>query len=343
MNGLKGAILGSLSLPGFKWALQPWRRGVGTIFMLHRFNDPDTGARGDDPEVLRHALAYLRRHRYELVDLAEFFRRLQEGDPRRDLGVAFTLDDGYRDQVEVAGPVFAEFDCPATVFVTTGFVDRRLWQWWDRIEYVFEQAPRTNLEVELGGALLPYRWDSTTGLASAQADFIARCKLVPDAEKHAAILRLAAAAGVELPADAPRQYQPMTWENLVAWERRGMRFGPHTVHHPILSRTSDEQSRSELREAWTRLSAVAASPTPVFCYPNGQPEDFGHREIDTLREIGLIGAVVGSPGYAEVEEFRARREAPFLVRRFSFPADDRHVARFVTGAERILHGTGRAS
>lgn len=38
--------------------------------------------------------------------------------------------------------MFAEFDCPFTTFLTTGFLDRTLWFWWDRIEYVFCHAVR---------------------------------------------------------------------------------------------------------------------------------------------------------------------------------------------------------
>ena len=149
--------------------------------MLHRFDDPETGSVGHDPAELRQTLGFLRRRGYELVELGELFRRLHEDERPGDLGVAFTLDDGYADQVRVAGPVFAEFDCPATVFVATGFLDQKLWFWWDRIEYVFNHACRYEVAVTIGGQAVTYRWDHRKP-ARACGDFITRCKVVPDDE-----------------------------------------------------------------------------------------------------------------------------------------------------------------
>ncbi|TFG51164.1 MAG: polysaccharide deacetylase, partial [Gemmatimonadales bacterium] len=97
MSLLKQSIERLLGAPGAKSAFRSYRQGVGTIFMLHRFNDPVTGATGDDPQALRAALAFLRRRGYELVALEEMFKRLREGHEHSDLGVAFTLDDGYAD------------------------------------------------------------------------------------------------------------------------------------------------------------------------------------------------------------------------------------------------------
>jgi peptidoglycan/xylan/chitin deacetylase (PgdA/CDA1 family) len=341
MNPLKRTLLRSLTLPGAREVLSPSRRGVGTIFMLHRFTDPATGMVGDDVGELRRTLAFLRSRGYELIALAEMFRRLKEGGEGADLGVAFTLDDGYADQVRLAGPAFAEFDCPATIFVTTGFVDRAFWQWWDRIEHVFTHAARHTIQLPFAGATLEYRWDDGDTRDRHCQDFVERCKRVPDADKHAAILRLAQAAEVELPINAPPRYEPMTWDELRQWEGKGMNFGPHTVTHPILARTSDEQSRQELIGSWDRLKAMSGRPTPVFCYPNGQTGDFSEREIGTMREMGLAGAVVGTAGYADALEFNERPEDPFLVRRFAYPGDRGIAAQYVTGLERLRYGTGR--
>jgi len=119
-SALKRLLLATLTAKPFSGIWAPFKRGRGTIFMLHRFTDHDLGSTGHDPSLLRSALAYLRRERYELVSLTELFRRLGEGASRVDRAVAFTMDDGYLDQATVAGQIFADFDCPATTFVTTG-------------------------------------------------------------------------------------------------------------------------------------------------------------------------------------------------------------------------------
>ena len=81
--------------------------------------------------------------------------------------------------------------------------------------------------------------------------------------------------------------------HLRASERKGMQFGPHTVTHPILSRAPQANMREELATSWARLRTEAEGAVPIFCYPNGQPGDYGEREVRVLRELGLRAAVTG--------------------------------------------------
>lgn len=315
------------------WA--PFMRGRGTIFMLHRFTDPELGTTGHDPALLRAVLGHLRRERYDLIDLSEMFRRLSDASPNLDRAVAFTIDDGYLDQATVAGSVFADFDCPVTTFVSSGFLDGNLWFWWDRIEYVFQHTARAAVDVELDSVPLRYAFHPGTGYNDAQADFTERCKRVSESEKLAAIVRLAAAAEVELPQAPPLSYAPMSWDHVRALEQRGMSFGPHTVTHPVLTRTTLEQSRREIEESWRRLQTEAARPVPIFCYPNGQPSDYGDREIAVLRTLGFAGAVVGTNGYAVAQAIAADPEGLFCVERFGYPNDLRVLTKFSSGLERV--------
>jgi peptidoglycan/xylan/chitin deacetylase (PgdA/CDA1 family) len=332
---LKPLALRALTHPICTASLGPLMQGRAAIFMLHRFAQPDLGVQGHDPQMLRTVLAWLRREHYELVPLADLFRRLAGEAPPFRRAVCFTIDDGYLDHATIGSPVFAEFDCPVTTFVTTGFLDQQLWFWWDRIEWIFAQSMRGRGRVVLGGVPLEYRWGDADERARAQADFTARCKEVPDLEKGAAIMVLAHDTEVELPALPPPPYRPMSWDQLRECETRGMTFGPHTVTHPVLSRTSDEQSNRELEESWSRLKEEATQPVPVFCYPNGQMVDFGTRETATLRRIGLHGAVTGVEGYADVRAFDQSIESPFRTPRFSYAESLPHMIQYVSGLEWI--------
>src|SRR6476469_2713535 len=125
-------------------------RGTGSIFTLHRFADRDRGNTGHDPAGVRADLAYLRRNRYELVSLANLAARLRDRDSRLGKTVAFTVDDGYADFASVGIRIFAEFDCPVTVFVVTGAVDAGGWYWWDRLQQTVARARIGKLDFDLG-------------------------------------------------------------------------------------------------------------------------------------------------------------------------------------------------
>jgi len=332
--GLKAAALRLVTASPVVRALRPLMRQHATIFMLHRFRNPDTGSEGIDPSVVRRGLSVLRSEKFDLIGLERLFQLLSEGAPI-DGAVAFTIDDGYRDHATVAAPVFAEYDCPVTTFLCTGFLDGNLWFWWDRIEYVFRQTRRSGFTAILGEQEIEYAWAEEAERRRAQRDFVERCKRVPDAEKHAAIGRLAGAADVEVPDIPPSQYAPMTWDQARACERRGMTFGPHTVTHPILSQAPDAQSREEISGSWDRLREELNQPVPVFCYPNGGTEDFGAREIAALEAVGLAGAVTGEPGYGGTATFNAEPQARWRVSRFAFPTSKPMMLQYASGLELI--------
>ena len=334
-QAIRRALLASLSMPVATAPLRRLMHGRATIFMLHRFRDDERGVAGHDPAELRRMLARLRRDRYDLLPLGELVARLRGDGPPPARAVAFTIDDGYLDHATVAAPVFAEFDCPVTTFVTTGFLDGHLWMWWDRVSHCFTRASAPSLAVALGGEELAYPTSSLAARAVAAADFTARCKEVPNAEREAAIERLAVAAEVELPASPPTGCEPMSWAQLRACERAGMSFGPHTVTHPVLSRTGDAESRAEIAESWRRLREESGAPVPVFCYPNGRLSDFGAREVSTLEQLGLTGAVVGESGYARVDVVSGNPRAAYFVPRFSYPDDLPYTLQYASGLERV--------
>ena len=114
-----------------------------------------------------------------------------------------------------------------------------------------------------------------------------------------------------------------------------MRFGPHSMTHPILSRVNETDSAAEIRGSWRRLQEELSSPVPIFCYPNGREEDFSAREIATLREIGMKGAVTAVPGYASAKRFNQSDDVRYKVPRFEMPSDETSLSQLTQGIERF--------
>lgn len=328
--------------PGVSFLFRNAHSGCATVFMLHRFEDKELGIEGLQPKQLRRSLDYLRRNGYEFLSLTELFRRLAGESPPLRNAVVFTIDDGYSDHARIAAPIFAEYDCPVTTFLTTGFLDGDLWLWWDKIAYIATKTSRSSLGIQLGEEVIKYDVSSKTYRSAMVPDFVKRCKVLENSEKFAAIKQLADTADVELPVKPPELYAPMSWNDARACEAKGMTFGPHTVTHPILSRIPEEQAVWEITESWRRLSEEVHAPVPVFCYPNGQFSDFGQREIEIFKRVGLSGAVVGEPGYASMTEFHQENKGPFRVCRFSYPERLPDLVQYVSGIERFKQKVRRS-
>jgi len=330
---IRNAYHSLLLMPGFPFFFRFAQKNCATILMMHRFTHNDRGIVGFDPSQLRKGLDYLRRHNYEFLSLTDLFGRLDGKGVQLNGAVVFTIDDGYIDHAEIAAPIFAEFDCPVTTFVTTGFLDGTLWMWWNKIEFIFQKTTRQSVEFCAGVETVRYTLNGDGKIMPAQENFIDRCKLLGDEEKIKAIASLAENAEVDLPESPPARYAPMTWDDARLCEKRGMTFGPHTVTHPVLSRTTSEKAEWEITESWRRLCAEVRKPVAIFCYPNGQFSDFGPREIGIFRKLGLPGAVVGESGFAETLS-STDNDWPFKVPRFSYPESHSVLIQYVSGIER---------
>lgn len=95
-------------------------RGV-PVLMYHAFSERDEGDRYViSRRTLSRQLRLLRLLGYRGIDFAEVVCCLRERrlPPRR--GVAITIDDGYRDNLEVAASVLRRHGFPATVFLVSG-------------------------------------------------------------------------------------------------------------------------------------------------------------------------------------------------------------------------------
>ncbi|WP_018719650.1 polysaccharide deacetylase family protein [Arhodomonas aquaeolei] len=318
MKGLiKRALVHTAAAPAVARLFSPLTSERATIFMLHRFEDPDTGTAGHSPRAVAELLGGLRRHGHVFLPLGEVFRRLADGEPALGNAVAFTMDDGFEDQLRVGLPVFRRFDCPVTVFLITDFVDGALWPWDARIDYAFRNATRPAFELEFGGRPLHCALETPEQRRHAVREVLAECKDMDGDHVESVVAEVAARAGVQLPASPPPGYRPLTWSQAREAEAGGgVRFGPHGRTHRVLSRLSECEVRSEILGAWSRLTAELRAPLPVMCYPTGRSKDFGQRERRLLAANAFAGAVTAEPGYAAQN---AGSEARFTVGRFALP------------------------
>ena len=275
-----------------------------TIFVLHRVV-PTELLEGND---LRNVLAIVDRLRaagHHLVSLEAVAARWNGGPPLPRGAVAFTADDGYLDQAERLGPAFEGRECPLTIFLATGFLDRTWVPWWDVLEHAVATTDATDLDLEIGGQRLmsPLRTaEDKRHAAYALADAYKRC---PTLEAEEAVDQVCAQLGVARP-DAPfGPYQPMSWDQARALESGGVvRFGPHTVTHPVLARAPADQVDAEVRTSWRRLEEEMAHPLPVFCYPVGEDGDHGEREYRAVAGAGLQAAVTVGRRHARLDRRR---------------------------------------
>lgn len=306
-----------------------------TVLVLHRFTEPGADIAGHDPARLRRDLEYLRREGYELLALEDAVWRHAKGDPTPRNTVCFTVDDGYEDFATLGAPAFSAYDCPVTVFLMTGFLDGETWPWWDQLEHVFRLTSHRRLELESADGLDVLEWDGEMERRDVVDRIVEYCKTIPDADKWRMIRHLSDRLEVALPDRPPPRYSPLTWDDVRRLARTGLfRFGAHTVTHPILSRTSREQTEWEILESRARIAAETEASSSIFCYPNGDPASFGSRELEILARSGFSSAVTTVHGYLSSGCFTAPWSA-YSLPRYPYPGDGPRLVEVVSGLRRF--------
>jgi peptidoglycan/xylan/chitin deacetylase (PgdA/CDA1 family) len=248
----------------------------------------------------------LRRH-FRPLHLGEALRLLEENRPLPPRAVAVTFDDGHRDNYTNAFPVLRKAGVPATVFLSTGYMDQKGTFWFDEVAFRLHRTPRREMEVPALGLRLAL--GTPAQRRQATDDVLARLKAVPNADRLAALRELAHESGVDgMEADA--RSRPLTWEQVREMRDGGVEFGSHTVSHPILSRLGDEELRMELRSSKEELEKQLGRRVECLAYPVGGETAYDERVVEMARACGYRMALTYVPGvnpWPPGDRYRLRR------------------------------------
>lgn len=286
-----------------------------TVFMLHRVMPMETGVAGTTPAHLRNCLSYLRKHHYNVISIEDAVDFALSGRSLPKKSVAFTVDDGFHDQVTIAAEIFREFDCPSTCFLITGLVDGNIWPWDYQLMHIAKHAPPQEITIDIEGlshSLKLGEPDTKNALLKFVRRFAAH-------SSNRITQQIADAAGVQLPRTPPSEMQPATWNEVSAAEKLGMRFGAHSTNHYILSRVSDETLREEMHNSLQRIQQQCKNPSSIFCYPSGKVDEFDQRAMRMARDLGLRGALSAEPGFLEPSLLRNFENYRFAIPRLPLP------------------------
>lgn len=256
------------------------------IFMYHRFS-PNPAYRKLHAAAFEAQVAELRRS-CRVMTLGELAAYLERGAAVPAHTAVITVDDGYRDFLEVAAPILQRHGVPATLFVTTKFVDGNFWLWPDRLEHGLATTAERELHLDGRG-----RWPLGTESErrAAWQALVDIATSVADADRRALIDEVLERLAVELPAQPPAEYAGLSWAELRELRSMGIEIGAHTLSHPVLSRIPAAELDTEIGGSKQRIEEQLNGPVVSFCYPNGMPQDISASVKAAVVRAGFKAAV----------------------------------------------------
>lgn len=303
---MKSSLLNAAFALGLDRPLRWLRRRSAVVLMYHGFTDrPSDGVvnyQGNrlQQSMFRRQLAFLRAH-CAVVTLRQIAASLSGGPELPDHAVALTIDDGYESVYTLGFPVLRELRTPATLFIATQFIDERVPLWPDRLEHAFAGAPGEPAA----------RRERLKGLQRRAKD------LLP-AEREALIAPIEAELDrrLTLDASAPENYRPLMWAQAREMADSGlMDIGSHGHTHTIVTLLGEKASAQELALSKRLVEQNIAKPCDLFCYPNGDYDDFNAATSRYLIDAGY------TCGLTTIAGFVHHGTDPYAMRRFG--TDDR--------------------
>ncbi len=246
-----------------------------------------------DINGFRKSAAVFAKH-YHVIALQELADLIEAGEKIPDNTVVLTFDDGYASNYHLGLPVLEEFGLHATIFASTAFIEREIFQWPDRIEYAVDHTSEKRLLLDFEGLPKELGLSSRNEKSHALITLDAALKLIPQERHLESISHIEERAGVSLlsepnPADI---YQPLTWEQLRKLEASEfVSIGAHTHTHPILGKCTPEFARKDMETCLELLKTKGGIETPTFAYPNGKIGDFNASTEKLLTDLSIKVAV----------------------------------------------------
>jgi peptidoglycan/xylan/chitin deacetylase (PgdA/CDA1 family) len=288
-----------------------WKPGL-TVLTYHRIAEPATNVFYDPvisatPDSFRAQITWLSDHT-RILTLEELVDRVEEGSLGREPTVLITFDDGYRDNFEVAVPILAERNVPATFFIPTVFLEKPCLPWWDEVAFVIKRTTvrRFTLERSLHRKTPPLKIDVETMPRTTAIMTIIRALLDETVDDERQFLdQLAARAEVTVDKESLGRSLFMSWDQVQRLPGLGADFtiGSHSHSHPNLARLEDDSQRQELTESKRILETRGGCEIKAFAYPYGWPGTYTEVTKAIVTEVGYRLAFTSREGATTAESF----------------------------------------
>jgi peptidoglycan/xylan/chitin deacetylase (PgdA/CDA1 family) len=249
------------------------------------------------PEVFDRQMAFLKCE-YHPMPLSHVVERLRSEEPLPPRAIVVTFDDGWRDNYLHAYPILKKHSIPATIFLSTDFIESGKMPWFlkvgiilradgfscERISDVLEKVKSEHPDSPSARLLdrkVAYAMDGSTDRAMERLK-----SLEPEITDHL-INEMANACGVSLEQWSERKWM-IDWNEAALMNQDIIDFGSHGCSHRILTQLTSSEAAHELSESARLIQEKLGAPANLLAYPNGDYND----EIRRLAvEAGYHAAV----------------------------------------------------
>ncbi len=266
---------------------KPFYSGQGSILFMHKVVKKQTDkqritlmkANEIEAEFLEKMLQMLK-NKYDIISLDEMCKRLESRTKQTKKFIIITFDDGYKDNLTIAYPIFKKLNIPFTVYVTNCYPNNTGKLWWYMLEDILLEnkiIKFTNNNKEL------------TFKANTQNE-----KNISFKKIREIIIEATENEQAKVLNQLEKQYnktlsnyvvnESLSWKEIKTLSTDPLvTIGCHTLNHLALNTLTKKEQLKEIIDSKKEIDSKTNSNSVHFAYPFGTPNEINEKEVNTVK------------------------------------------------------------
>lgn len=275
----------------------PFTRGQGLIFTLHQVNDTKCAPFCPNsilkitPAFLEETIQTVLAEGYEIISLDEATTRIKSASTAKPFAV-FTLDDGYKDNRDVALPIFEKYNIPFTIYIVSEYSSHEGELWWLALEHIIRQKDEIENPYKKG-EVLPAR--TTAQKYKAFDKIYWPLRHADQSAQRRTIRQMAAENNYDI--DQLTKDLIMNWDELRELNKHPLvSLAAHTKSHYAIAKLTEAEAEQQILTGLAHMERELGEKTTHFSFPYGDKTCAGARDFEMLKNMPFQTAVTTRKG-----------------------------------------------
>jgi len=257
-------------------------------------------------EYLERLIQYYIDNKYEIISLDSVYEILTE-NKKTNKFVSFTFDDGYKDNYEIAYPLFKKHNAPFAIYISSGNPSGKNINW----PFMLDELIYRNSEISLSFEGKTYHFKTDT-LSSKENSYNSVVHILNNCEKENRqdlLDKIFSPYGFDIHSYSKNLF--LTWQEIKELSRSDIvTIGSHTVNHYELARLGHDEVQEEIVRCRETIEANIGKRVDHFAFPFGCKPAIGSREFNIAKKCTFKTCTSTWHGYIHPEHKRCREKLP---------------------------------
>jgi peptidoglycan/xylan/chitin deacetylase (PgdA/CDA1 family) len=268
----------------------PWK-GKGAILVYHRVvkdeeieEDLELGLTVSCSNFEKHIKEI--KSKYKICSMDEFVRNLKKKN--NEFMVAITFDDGYKDNLYQALPILTKHEVPASIYVTTRFLNQEVDIWWYELGEVIQN--RTEINFQYKEKKFNFLLDNKKRKFLAYQNLMKLFKSLKIDAQNELMEKI-----TNTKKRKNYSHICLNSEEILMLEKNPLiTINSHGHNHQNLKILSDDEVKYEITKSLEVLENLINRKVKHFAYPFGGKDQVSTREYNVIEDMNFDSAVIGS-------------------------------------------------